>query len=181
MLSFCEIGHGKRENIFLVPMHGGIWTLCIDLNEHEMRQLGRFGFPYTTKCVNYLDEGVEYSRHDDMKYDSPHVEYPVSRRPSLSMFNRRNSHTQPIDWTFLFHIFAGMQNLSISCSLVCLIILGSAALLGAFGVFQRQISAILVTGVMYLLAGKSCLTFSCHQSTRSPHQIEFICFLLFAL
>lgn len=47
-----------------------------------------------------------------------------------------------------------MQNLSISCALVCLIILGSAALIGAFGVCQRQISAILVTGVMYLLAGK---------------------------
>lgn len=47
-----------------------------------------------------------------------------------------------------------MQNLSISCALVCLIILGSAALLGAFGVCQRQISAILITGVMYLLAGK---------------------------
>ncbi|XP_055906293.1 uncharacterized protein LOC129941619 isoform X3 [Eupeodes corollae] len=45
-----------------------------------------------------------------------------------------------------------MQNLSISCSLVCLIILGSAALVGAFGVCQRQISAILITGVMYLLA-----------------------------
>lgn len=48
----------------------------------------------------------------------------------------------------------GMQNLSISCSLVCLIILGSAALVGAFGVCQRQISAVLVTGVMYLLAGE---------------------------
>lgn len=47
-----------------------------------------------------------------------------------------------------------MQNLSISCSLVCLIILGSAALVGAFGVCQRQISAILITGVMYLLAGE---------------------------
>lgn len=47
-----------------------------------------------------------------------------------------------------------MQNLSISCSLVCLIILGSAALVGAFGICQRQLSAILVTGVMYLLAGK---------------------------
>lgn len=45
-----------------------------------------------------------------------------------------------------------MQNLSISCSLVCLIILGTAALLGAFGICQRQISAIFVTGVMYLLA-----------------------------
>lgn len=52
-----------------------------------------------------------------------------------------------------------MHNLSISCSLVCLIILGSAALLGAFGICQRQISAILVTGVMYLLAGKSKLNY----------------------
>lgn len=34
-----------------------------------------------------------------------------------------------------------------------MIILGSAALVGAFGVCQRQISAILITGVMYLLAG----------------------------
>lgn len=50
-----------------------------------------------------------------------------------------------------------MQNLSISCSLVCLIILGSAALVGAFGVCQRQISAILITGVMYLLAGEQQL------------------------
>lgn len=46
-----------------------------------------------------------------------------------------------------------MQNLSISCALVCLILLGSAALVGAFGVCQHQISAVLVTGVMYLLAG----------------------------
>uniref|UniRef100_A0A6P7GML1 Uncharacterized protein LOC114344231 n=1 Tax=Diabrotica virgifera virgifera TaxID=50390 RepID=A0A6P7GML1_DIAVI len=50
-----------------------------------------------------------------------------------------------------------MQNLSISCALVCLIILGSAALIGAFGVFQHQISAVLVTGVMYLLAASFAL------------------------
>lgn len=49
---------------------------------------------------------------------------------------------------------SGMQNLSISCALVCLIILGSSALVGAFGVLKHQISAVLVTGVMYLLAGK---------------------------
>lgn len=53
--------------------------------------------------------------------------------------------------------FLGMQNLSISCALVCLIILGSAALVGAFGVFQHQISAVLVTGVMYLLAASFAL------------------------
>jgi len=48
-----------------------------------------------------------------------------------------------------------MQNLSISCALVCLIILGSSALVGAFGVLKHQISAVLVTGVMYLLAGET--------------------------
>lgn len=50
--------------------------------------------------------------------------------------------------------FAGMQNLSISCSLVCLIILGTAVLIGFFGLCRHQISAVLVTGVMYLLAGE---------------------------
>ncbi|XP_014281553.1 uncharacterized protein [Halyomorpha halys] len=50
-----------------------------------------------------------------------------------------------------------MQNLSISCALVCLIILGSSALVGAFGVLKHQISAVLVTGVMYLLAATFAL------------------------
>lgn len=50
-------------------------------------------------------------------------------------------------------LITGMQNLSISCALVCLIILGSSALVGLFGVVKHQISAVLVTGVMYLLAG----------------------------
>ncbi|XP_034180473.1 intraflagellar transport protein 140 homolog isoform X3 [Osmia lignaria lignaria] len=47
-----------------------------------------------------------------------------------------------------------MQNLSISCSLVCLIILGTAVLIGFFGLCRHQISAVLVTGVMYLLAAE---------------------------
>ena len=47
-----------------------------------------------------------------------------------------------------------MHNLSISCGLVCVILLASAALLGAFGIFKRQLSAVLVTGVMYVLSGK---------------------------
>lgn len=52
-------------------------------------------------------------------------------------------------------LLPGMQNLSISCSLVCLIILGTAVLIGFFGLCRHQISAVLVTGVMYLLAGES--------------------------
>ncbi|XP_017888147.1 uncharacterized protein LOC108629789 [Ceratina calcarata] len=50
-----------------------------------------------------------------------------------------------------------MQNLSISCSLVCLIILGTSVLIGFFGLCRHQISAILVTGVMYFLAATFAL------------------------
>lgn len=45
-----------------------------------------------------------------------------------------------------------MQNLGIACAMVCLILLGSAILVGLFGIFRIQISAVLVTGVIYVLA-----------------------------
>lgn len=45
-----------------------------------------------------------------------------------------------------------MQNLAIACALVCLILLGAAVLVGLFGVLRPQISAVLVTGVIYMLA-----------------------------
>ncbi|XP_065085278.1 uncharacterized protein LOC135707389 isoform X2 [Ochlerotatus camptorhynchus] len=110
----------KRANVFLVPMNGGIWTLCIDLTPEEIRSLSSDGFPQVDQCVNYLADNTDSSQA-----------------------NEENSRAE---WQHR------MQNLSISCSLVCLIILGSAALIGAFGVCQRQISAVLVTGFMYLLA-----------------------------
>lgn len=46
-----------------------------------------------------------------------------------------------------------MQNVSISCALVCLIIVVSASLIGLFSIFRHQMSAMLVTAVMHLLAG----------------------------
>lgn len=71
-------------------------------------------------------------------------------------------------------LFIGMQNLTISCSLVCLIILGTAALLGAFGIYQRQISAILITGVMYLLAALFALfTLMIIHFKRHQNDVEF--------
>ncbi|XP_017772263.1 PREDICTED: uncharacterized protein LOC108559469 [Nicrophorus vespilloides] len=112
----------NNEHAFLVPIHGGIWTLCFSLTEKEIHLLGKIGFPEQS-CVNYLSGGL-----DGMKVCEPKADW-----------QRR------------------MQNLSISCALVCLIILGSAALVGAFGVCQHQISAVLVTGVMYLLAASFAL------------------------
>ena len=52
-----------------------------------------------------------------------------------------------------------MQNLSISCALVSLILLVASALVGLFGVLQKQNSAVLITGFMYLMAGQSSSSF----------------------
>ncbi|GBL97076.1 hypothetical protein AVEN_254118-1 [Araneus ventricosus] len=45
-----------------------------------------------------------------------------------------------------------MRNLAMSCAIVCLILLVSSAPLGILGLFKKQISTIMVTGVMYSLA-----------------------------
>lgn len=76
-----------------------------------------------------------------------------------------------------------MQNLSISCALVCLIVLGSAALVGAFGVCKHQISAVLVTGVMYLLAGMYCVLnkYTCNFIIISVYDTLSALFALFTL
>ncbi|RLU19578.1 hypothetical protein DMN91_008135 [Ooceraea biroi] len=104
---------------FLVPMHGGIWIMCVSLSEEEIQLLSQIDFPQE-KCINYL---------------TPNEAHEETR---VAWQNR-------------------MQNLSISCSLVCLIILGCAALIGFFGLCRHQISAVLVTGVMYLLAATFAL------------------------
>ncbi|CAK1596412.1 unnamed protein product [Parnassius mnemosyne] len=110
-----EPSHRKNSGTFLVPMNGGIWTMCVSLEEEEVTILSRVGFPTEPLCTNYLANNQD----EEIRADWQHR----------------------------------MQNLSISCALVCLIVLGSAALVGAFGVCKHQISAVLVTGVMYLLAG----------------------------
>ncbi|XP_045772222.1 uncharacterized protein LOC123872120 isoform X3 [Maniola jurtina] len=105
----------KGGGTFLVPMNGGIWTMCVSLEDEEVSILSRAGFPKEPLCTNYLADDEDEEQRGDWQHR--------------------------------------MQNLSISCALVCLIVLGSAALVGAFGLCKHQISAVLVTGVMYLLAG----------------------------
>ncbi|XP_021937029.1 uncharacterized protein LOC110838282 [Zootermopsis nevadensis] len=43
--------------VFLIPMHGGIWTLCVSLTEEQIRLLLRAGFT-RTRCHNYLDTDI---------------------------------------------------------------------------------------------------------------------------
>ncbi|GIY32722.1 uncharacterized protein CEXT_159221 [Caerostris extrusa] len=46
-----------------------------------------------------------------------------------------------------------MRNLAMSCAMVCLILLSFSAPLGILGLIKKQISTVMVTGVMYILAG----------------------------
>lgn len=45
-----------------------------------------------------------------------------------------------------------MRNLAMSCSIVSLILITSSFPVGGFGIFKRQLSAVMVTGVMFILA-----------------------------
>lgn len=79
----------NRGGVFLVPMHGGIWTLCVDLTIHEMRLLGRVGFPRAVQCANYLAGNTIEAHHngDETRNDWQHSEFQTSLHPHLSRYN----------------------------------------------------------------------------------------------
>ena len=81
-----------RGAVFLVPVHGGIWTLCTNLNEHELLILkGEIGFPKRhEKCVSYLAGNVDNSRTvgvDEPRADWQHSESQTTLNPNLSRYN----------------------------------------------------------------------------------------------
>lgn len=76
--------YGNLDNIFLVPMHGGIWTLCIDLSGRDIRELTRHGFKAKAKCVSYLEESVEVARQEQLRYEYQHLDYQNTPHPNLS-------------------------------------------------------------------------------------------------
>lgn len=44
----------NRAGVFLVPMYGGIWTMCIELTDDEIRKISSNGFPSAVTCWKYL-------------------------------------------------------------------------------------------------------------------------------
>ncbi len=54
-----------------------------------------------------------------------------------------------------FFSFAGMRNLCVSCSLVCIILLSSSLLVFMVGFAQKQVPPIVIVSVLYILAGKN--------------------------
>ena len=62
-------------------------------------------------------------------------------------------------------VLQGMRNLSISCSLVSLIILGTNLVVFWIGLIEREVPPVLVVSVLYLLSGKNGrLVFSARHS-----------------
>ncbi|XP_032780676.2 uncharacterized protein LOC116918964 [Daphnia magna] len=131
---------------YLIPLHGGIWHLCVDLQNDQLRMLQEMGLDREA-CTEYLTAGAAATASG--------IENDAFRVTP----NYLNLHVQ-----------SKMHNLSISCAMVCVILLASAALLGAFGIIKRQISAVLITGVMYILAALfavfSLVIMHCKRNTR---------------
>lgn len=103
-----------RGGVFLVPMHGGIWTLCINLRDDEIRELGNKGFPAYPQCFNYLAGNIDNSRSgDEVRLDWQHSESQTPIRPHLSRYNRNvsaSNESQPrlillLCWDFSYFLF----------------------------------------------------------------------------
>lgn len=77
-------------------MHGGIWTLCIDLSGRDIRELTRHGFKAKAKCVSYLEESVEVARQEQLRYEYQHLDYQNTPHPNLSKWY---NHPLPIQST----------------------------------------------------------------------------------
>lgn len=79
-----------------MPMHGGIWTLCINLREDEIRELANKGFPAVAPCYNYLAGNLDNSRAggDEPRADWQHSESQTSLHPHLSRYNNNVSNVE---------------------------------------------------------------------------------------
>lgn len=57
---------------FLVPMHGGIWTLCVNLQEKDIEILQKTDYPQMSQCVNYLSGGSDGFKNYEPRADWQH-------------------------------------------------------------------------------------------------------------
>lgn len=67
-------------------MNGGIWTLCIDLSEDDLRYMGHFGFPRTQSCVNYMADSIYTNNRGEELWRN--TGFPANYHPQLSEYSR---------------------------------------------------------------------------------------------
>ncbi|XP_049817718.1 uncharacterized protein LOC109596977 isoform X3 [Aethina tumida] len=77
---------------FLVPMHGGIWTLCVSLTDEEIGLLGRMGFPSVQPCVNYLSGGIDGIKGYEPRADWQHTSFALF---TLTIIHFKRLHSRP--------------------------------------------------------------------------------------
>ncbi|CAH2036859.1 unnamed protein product, partial [Iphiclides podalirius] len=63
-----EANNRKGGDTFLVPMNGGIWTMCVSLEEEEVTILSRAGFPTEPLCTNYLANSEDEEARADWQH-----------------------------------------------------------------------------------------------------------------
>lgn len=79
----------KFETTFLAHATlQGIWTLCINLSENEVKELRSKGFPSREHCVNYLANNENARNNEDSRPDWQHSESQTPLRPHLSRYNK---------------------------------------------------------------------------------------------
>lgn len=86
-----------------MPLHGGIWTLCINLSDDEIKQLRSKGFPSIDHCFNYLASNENLRNNDESRPDWQHSESQTSLRPHLSRYN--NVLSISFSFSFVPHFF----------------------------------------------------------------------------
>lgn len=119
-IQFVDHYNHQRGNIFLVPMHGGIWTLCTDLEEIEINFLRQYDYSKPVNCENYLAGVKENHTNDENRADWQHSEWLYTKtgaypnasnhisfrhhssvhRPDLSRYSTtrsKNYRSYPID------------------------------------------------------------------------------------
>ncbi|XP_060521712.1 uncharacterized protein LOC132699168 isoform X2 [Cylas formicarius] len=82
----------ERTVAFFVPMHGGIWTLCLSISEEEIVLLNRVGFPPVQPCVNYLAGGPYTIRGFESRTDWQHTSFALF---TLTIIHFKRLHIKP--------------------------------------------------------------------------------------
>ncbi|XP_029833461.3 uncharacterized protein LOC115317857 [Ixodes scapularis] len=122
---------GLPEALFLVNLQGGVHRICATLDDDDLAFLGDEAKLAPIGCISYYSIS---SADEDYRRSPVVVRYPWLDK---------------------------MRNLAMSCSLVSLILMGASALVGGFGICKRQLSAVMVTGVMFILSAVFAVFTTC--------------------